>query len=98
MSEWYAKTQGETLVTADHHRERWTTEDLEFVAAFTDDVTDAELATTVGRSLASLWAIQNRLRNEGVEGVLESYARAGRARATEVGYDFITTFPPGWDD
>lgn len=62
--------QANALVVANHHRERWTREELELVSAFTDDTPDAELAIVLGRSLYALWNIQTRLRHEGVEGVL----------------------------
>lgn len=98
-NDWAARTQGDTLVTADANGERWTVEDLDIVVAFTDDVSDAELATTLGRTLYSLWAIQTRLRHEGVEGVRSEIVAADVARrrvaSREVGYDFVTTFPPG---
>lgn len=66
---WYHATQGATLVTADHHRERWTREDLDLVVAFGDDATNEELAVTCGRTLASIVNIKHRLTYEGVEGV-----------------------------
>lgn len=101
-SRWYEQTQGRTLNEATSHRERWTTDDLEFVVAFTEESSDEELALTLGRSLASIWNIQYRIRSEGVEGVRADVARAMARRAAaarpEVGYDFVTTFPVGWND
>ncbi len=70
------KSQDLTLITADSLGERWTRDDLEFVAEFTDAERDEDLALALGRSLYSLWAIQNRIRNEGVEGVIGRRPRA----------------------
>lgn len=72
---WAAKVQGETLVTADHANERWTREELEYVVTHTDDERDADIALALGRSLFALWAIQHRLRSEGVEGVMARFAK-----------------------
>lgn len=99
MGAGYEQVQGRTLATATSHRERWTVEDLDFVVAFTEEVRDEELALTLGRSLASIWNIQFRIRHEGVEGVRDDVRRAqARVASREVGYDFVTTFPPGWND
>lgn len=70
---WAARKQGETLVTAEAHRERWTREDVELVAQFTDVDDDVTLAETVGRSLYAIWSIQHRIRHEGVAGVLATF-------------------------
>src|ERR1044072_4440779 len=68
---WATTVQGKTLVTADNHRERWTRDELEFVAGMTDEEQDAAIATALGRSLYSIWSIQHRLRHDGLEAVLE---------------------------
>ena len=97
---WAKRRQGETLVVAEHAGERWTVEDLDLVVMFTDEVSDVELATTVGRSLYAIWAIQHRLRTEGVEGVRADLVEQARRReaSREQGWDFVTSFPPGWND
>lgn len=64
------KAQGRTLVTADHARELWTRDEIEFVVAMTNDERDEDIAIALGRSLYALWAIQYRIRREGVAGVL----------------------------
>jgi len=81
-NEWASTTQGRTLVTADAHGEAWTPDDVEFVAAFTDDVSDEELATTLGRSLYAIWAIQHRLRTSGFDA--DAARRAWNARLAPV--------------
>ncbi len=73
-STWAARKQGTTLVTADAHGEAWEQDDVELVIAFTDDVRDEELAVTLGRSLYAIWAIQHRIRTEGVDCVRGAYA------------------------
>lgn len=99
MSEWYERVQGATATVAEHNGEAWESSDIDLVLAFTDEVTDEEIAVATGRTLASIWAIQHRVRQEGAESVRKAYARQSvRAAREEVGYDFVTTFPPGWND
>lgn len=98
---WARRTQGTTLVTATERGERWTRDDLDLVVAFTDDERDEDIAITLGRSLYAIWNIQNRLRHEGVEGVIASYANdATRVRPlSSRTYTFIgDDVPPGWND
>jgi hypothetical protein len=74
MSEWYERVQGATSNVATANGEAWDAESIETVIAFTDDVTDEELAITLGRTLAAVWNIQHRLRSEGVDTVRRAYA------------------------
>lgn len=76
---WAAAAQGGTLALADHWGEEWTADEVELVAAFTDDVTDEELALTLGRSLYAIWAMQHKLRTTGFD--FDAARRRERARA-----------------
>jgi hypothetical protein len=96
-NEWARRTQDATLVTADAWGEAWSDDDIEFVAAFTDDATDEEIATTLGRSLYAIWAIQTRIR-EGAITPRRRDVRSPIAKAWDQGFDFVTTFPPGYLD
>jgi hypothetical protein len=97
MSGWYERVQGATKTEATANGEAWDAESLEMVIAFTNEVTDEDLAFTLGRTLASITNIQYRLRHEGVDPVRAAYA-ARNVVAREVGYDFVNTFPVGWND
>lgn len=80
---WYERTQGATLLEAEHHREAWDPEGIEAVIAFTDTDTDADIALALGRTLKSIQDIQYRLRHEGVDMVRAAYApRVERAIPT----------------
>lgn len=93
MGEWARRVEASTLVTADQHREEWSQEDLEFVAAFRNEASDEELATTLGRSLYAIWSIKHVLDERlGRRRPLTERQRLARAE----GFDFVTTFPPGW--
>lgn len=100
MGAGYEQAQGRTLVEATARGERWEVEDLDFVVALTDTERDEDIALALGRTLCSIWAIQHRLRNEGVEGVRAEFVEQARRReaSREVGFDFVTTFPVGWND
>lgn len=89
------RAQGNTLITADNAGERWTRDELELVVAFTDDTRDEDIAITLGRSLYAIWAIQHRLRNEGVEGVLERDLRRDAAPAPTCASHFVVLLPTG---
>lgn len=91
---WYERVQGATSNLATANREPWESDDLELVIAFTDDVTDEEIAITLGRTLKAIQDIQYRIRREGVDPVRRAYANR-RTVAVAVGYDYVTTFPPG---
>ena len=78
MSDWYDRTQGATKTLAEANGLPWDSEDIETVITFTDEVTDEELALTLGRTLSALWAIQHRLRTEGVDPVRAAYAPAAQ--------------------
>lgn len=94
-NEWAARIEGATLVTADHHRESWTRDELEFVTTFTNDARDEEIAYALGRSLYAIWAIQYRIRNGEIE-----FTERTTPRVTQwdEGFDYVTTFPPGYRD
>lgn len=100
---WAARIEQDTLANATNAGDRWTLDDVQFVVAFTDDVKDEELALALGRSLYAVWAIQNRIRTEGVEGVIASFDTTRNARsyvarvASSPTYTFIDgDVPPGW--
>ena len=97
MSEtsWAARVEATTLITADHHRETWTREEIELVMAFTDDATDEEIAVTLGRSLFAVWSIQHRIRSGDLN--VAPQRRIDPSKI-ERGYDYVTTFPPGYFD
>jgi hypothetical protein len=94
---WARRTQGATLVTADAHNAPWDDDDIEFVATFTDDATDEEIAIALGRSLYAIWAIQTRIR-EGAITPRRRDARSPITRTWDAGFDYVTTFPPGYLD
>lgn len=74
MSDWYARTQGATLLEAENHRAPWEATDIETVIAFTDVDTDEALALALGRTLKSVQDIQWRMRHEGVDMLRAAYA------------------------
>lgn len=74
MSDWYARTQGNTLLEAENHRHPWDAQDIETVIAFTDTDTDEDIALTLGRTLKSIQDIQWRMRHEGVDMLRAAYA------------------------
>lgn len=90
-----ARIEGETLVTADNHRESYTRDELEMIVAFTDDATDEEIAYALGRSLYAIWSIQSRIRRGEIE--IAAPRRVNPA-LIERSYDYVTTFPPGHFD
>ena len=55
---WAARVESNTLATAEHHREPWTRDEIEFVVTFTDVERDEDIAYALGRSLYAVWAIQ----------------------------------------
>jgi len=61
ITEWTRRTQDATRVGATRNGEGWTSEDLAFVVAFANDVTDAELATTLNRTLYSITSIRHAI-------------------------------------
>lgn len=74
MTAWYERTQGATKAEADANGLPWDGESVDTVIAFTDEVTDEELALTLGRTLSAVWAIQHRMRTEGVVALRAAYA------------------------
>lgn len=64
--------EADTLAEAHKHRDDWTVDDLEFVAAFTSQSTDAELALALGRSLYAI---------ESIHATLEARLTTRRAKA-----------------
>ena len=84
MSDWYARTQEATKANADANGLPWTSEDVDLVIAFTDDVTDEDIALATGRTLAAVWNIQHRVRTEGVVAVRRAYAPSLTAPAPRV--------------
>lgn len=81
MSKWYDTTQGATKALAEANGLPWEGDDIDMVIAFTDVTTDEEIAYATGRTLASIWAIQHRVRTEGVDPVRRAYARRADAPA-----------------
>lgn len=74
MSDWYARTQGATKECAESNGLPWDSESVDMVITFTDTVTDEDLALATGRTLSAIWAIQHRVRHEGVVAVRQAYA------------------------
>lgn len=94
---WAARVESNTLATAEHHREPWTRDEIEFVVTFTDVERDEDIAYALGRSLYAVWAIQHRIRS----GELATPPATKRTKTTtqwDQGYDYVTTFPPGYFD
>ena len=89
------RTQELTLITADAWGESWSRDDLELVVAFTDTVTDEDLAITLGRSLYAVWSVQHRLRANGFDVAPLVTRRA--PRPSERTYTFIDgDVPADW--
>ncbi len=61
MDLWTARTQAVTIANASKHGEGWTSADLEFVTAFSDDVTNEELALSLGRTLFAIASIKQAI-------------------------------------
>lgn len=98
---WAQRVQSDCKASADHNGERWTTDEVRYIAEHTDVERDEDMAKELGRTLFAVWNLQHRLRTEGVEGVLESFAReAAQVRPlSERVYTFIgDDVPPGWND
>lgn len=88
---WYSETQAKTRATATRHNETWILADVEFVSAFSSEP-DAELAVTLGRTLASITWMKHELR----KGYTPSDMVRTPAKA-ERGYTFIgDDVPEGW--
>lgn len=68
MDAWTARTQAITAAAARKHGEGWTLADLEFVSAFAGEVTDAELAVALGRTLFAIQAIKHAIANGTAKG------------------------------
>lgn len=80
-----------SLKGADNWGKGWTSEELELVVGCLD-LPVAEVADALGRTV---YAVST------VRGLLEAGVKVGSDRKPakqEVGYDFITTFPLGWND
>ena len=74
MSDWYARTQGATLLEAENNRAPWDATDIETVIAFTDTDRDEDIAFALGRTLKSIQDIQWRMRHEGDDTLRAAYA------------------------
>lgn len=75
--------QDEARMLAEHNGQPWTPDEVEFVAAFTDDCIDAELAISLGRTLYAVENLQHRLRTTGLNFEL-ARIRAARVEAAPV--------------
>lgn len=62
MSDWARKIQNQTKATAERHDLEWTTAELEMITAFADDVSAAELAEAMGRTLFAIQSIKQAVR------------------------------------
>lgn len=94
MSVWQAKVEANTLATAKNHRSTWTSDDLEFVAAFRDEATDEELAIALGRSYFAIASIKRELDERMTKSVEE---RTVSTQRREKGWTFVgDDVPPGW--
>lgn len=79
-NDWATTKQGATSVVATNHGEAWTPDDVEFVAANTESMTDEQLAYETGRTLYSIWSIQHRLANGEYDADAARRAYAARTR------------------
>jgi hypothetical protein len=93
---WYDRVQGATSNLATNHKNPWESGDVEFVLQFTDEVRDEDIAIALGRTLASITSITHLVRTKGHDAVRASYARPVVREAPT--FDFVTTFPEGWND
>ena len=73
-TKWYERTQAATKAVAEANGLPWDSESVDMVIAFTDEVTDEDIAYTLGRTLKSIQDIQYRVRHEGVVAVRSAYA------------------------
>lgn len=60
---WTQRNQQATLAQAQKWGEGWTSQDLEFVIAFTDVASDTEIALALGRTLYSVQSVQVAIRH-----------------------------------
>lgn len=86
--------QGRTKPEADRHRDDWTNEDLELVAAFRGESTVEDLALATGRTYYAIHAILQVLD----ERLARAEARRRtNARPSQRAYTFIgDDVPEGW--
>jgi hypothetical protein len=97
-TEWYTRTQGMTVITADANGEPYTRDDLEFIAEFTNDATDADIALALGRTLAGIWNIQHRIKTGDID-LSRATRRDAIRHPLERAYTFIgDDVPMGWND
>lgn len=99
---WATRVQSDTVSYATENGAPWERDDLMFVAEMTGVETDEDIAYATGRTLYAIWAITHRIRRMGLDAVIacEGVARSNEAtrRANAPTYDFVTTFPVGWND
>jgi hypothetical protein len=79
------RAQAASLATAVRHGEGYTSADLELITAFTDDVTDRELAVALGRSVYAIQAIQAAIREGKPVGSTRKPAPAYRGWTEDMG-------------
>lgn len=61
ITEWTRRTQSLTASNASRNGEGWTNADLEFVATFATDATDADIALALGRTLYAIQTIRKAI-------------------------------------
>ena len=84
--------QEKSLLTASKLGEGWTLADLNLVAEWKDEPV-AVVAELLHRSVYSITAIR-----QAIEAGTAGSQRNQPAKREEPSYDFVTTFPLGWND
>lgn len=91
--------QSETIETASAWGEPWTPDEVQFVREHTDIESDADIAFVLDRTLYAVENLQHRLHNGGVDLDASRATRGEQVRPlSNRTYDFVTTFPEGWND
>ena len=86
-------SQDVSLETAVNWGKGWTSEELEFLAEF-PEVPTLELAEAMGRTVYAVSNVRQALERGEKVGSVREKPREKR----EIVFDFVTTFPLGWDD
>lgn len=81
------RSQAIALEVAVRHHDHWTTKDLEFVQAFSDD-RDEDIAIALGRSLYAI---------RGIRGVLTERMERAQRRANGAGVETVITSFDAWE-
>jgi hypothetical protein len=89
----WEQQQERSLEAATNWGKGWTSDELELVVTFRDEPV-VEVARALGRTVYAVTTIRGA-----IEAGKPVGGGAGRKpRREEPSYDFVTTFPPGWND